>query len=55
MYFKRLLGSKRRQLEKKYSEFVIAGIGKEKIWKDVNGQSILEKDEFIKRFISPHF
>jgi len=32
-------GSKRRQSEKKYSEFVMAGIGEEKIWeKDVKGQ-----------------
>jgi len=45
-------GSKRRQSEKKYSEFVMAGIGEEKIWKDVKGQSILGEDEFIKRFLN---
>ncbi|MFA4920295.1 MAG: helix-turn-helix domain-containing protein [Thermodesulfovibrionales bacterium] len=45
-------GSKRRQSEKKYSEFVMAGIGEEKIWKDVKGQSILGQDEFIKRFLN---
>ncbi|MEW6001126.1 MAG: hypothetical protein AB1638_00520, partial [Nitrospirota bacterium] len=27
-------GPKSRQSEKKYSEFVMAGIGKEEIWKD---------------------
>jgi REP-associated tyrosine transposase len=45
-------GSKRRQSEKKYSEFVMAGIDEEKIWKDVKGQSILGQDEFIKRFLN---
>jgi len=45
-------GSKRRQSEKKYSEFVMAGLGEEKIWKDVKGQSILGEDEFIKRFLN---
>ena len=44
-------GKKRRESEKKYSEFVIAGIGEE-IWKDVKGQSILGKDEFIERFLN---
>src|SRR4030043_179463 len=43
-------GSKRRKSEKKYREFVMAGIGEE-IWKDVKWQSILGKDEFIERFI----
>jgi putative transposase len=33
-------GLKRRQSEKKYSEFIMAGLGEEKIWKDVKGQSI---------------
>jgi putative transposase len=45
-------GSKRRQSEKKYREFVMAGIGEEKIWKDVKGQSILGEDEFIERFLN---
>lgn len=45
-------GSRRRQSEKNYREFVMAGIGKEKIWKDVKGQSILGEDEFIERFLS---
>jgi len=45
-------GSKRRQSEKKYREFVMAGIGGEKIWKDVKGQSILGEDEFIERFLN---
>jgi putative transposase len=45
-------GSKRRESEKKYKEFVMAGIGEEKIWKDVKGQSILGEDEFIERFLN---
>ena len=45
-------GSKGRQSEKKYKEFVIAGIGEDKIWKDVKGQSILGEDEFIERFLN---
>ncbi len=45
-------GSKRRQSEKKYSEFVMAGIGEEKIWKDVKGQSIPGQGEFIERFLN---
>ncbi|MFZ3136090.1 MAG: transposase [Thermodesulfovibrionales bacterium] len=45
-------GSKRRQSEKKYREFVMAGIGEERIWKDVKGQSILGEDEFIERFLN---
>ena len=45
-------GSKRRESEKKYREFVMGGIGEEKIWKDVKGQSILGEDEFIERFIN---
>ncbi len=52
LHFKRLLGSKRRQSEKKYSEFIMAGIGEEKIWKDVKRQGILGQDEFIKRFLN---
>ena len=40
------------QPEKKYSEFIMAGIGEEKIWKDVKGQSILGEDEFIERFLN---
>ena len=35
---------------KKNSEVV--GIGEEKIWKGVKGQSILGQDEFIKRFLN---
>ena len=30
----------------------MAGLGEEKIWKDVKGQSILGEDEFIKRFLN---
>jgi REP element-mobilizing transposase RayT len=43
-------GPARRESEEKYSEFVMAGIGEEKIWKEAKGQSILGEDEFIERF-----
>jgi putative transposase len=45
-------GTKRRQSEKKYREFVMVGIGEGKIWKDVKGQSILGKDEFTERYFN---
>ena len=44
-------GSKKRQSEKKYSEFVTAGIDEEKFWKDVRGQSILGEDDFVEKVI----
>ncbi len=45
-------GPNKRQSEKKYSEFVMAGIGKEKILKGAKGQSIIGEDEFIERFLN---
>ena len=38
---------KRRSAEKKYREFVNAGIGRESIWKEVRGQSLLGKEDFV--------
>lgn len=37
---------RKRQAEKKYSEFVEDGMGGKVIWKDVKGQSILGEEEF---------
>ncbi len=37
---------RKKQAERKYSEFVEAGIGGKVIWKDVRGQCILGKEEF---------
>lgn len=38
---------KREQAEKKYRDFVEAGIGEDTIWKKVKGGSILGEDEFV--------
>ena len=43
--------TKRGQAEKKYREFVDSGIGGERIWEKVKGQSILGKDEFVEGLI----
>lgn len=40
-----------KQAEKKYKEFVYAGIGGEKIWKEVKGQSVLGKENFVEKLI----
>ena len=37
---------RKRQAERKYSEFTEAGIGGKVIWKDVKGQCILGEEEF---------
>ncbi len=37
---------RKRQAERKYSEFIEAGIGGKVIWKDVRGQCILGEEEF---------
>jgi len=42
----------KRTAEKKYEEFVEAGIGEKGIWEDVKGQSILGNDEFVEKLIS---
>ncbi len=39
-------GSKKRQAEARYREFVEGGIGGKDIWKKVKGQSILGEDDF---------
>jgi len=36
---------------KEYVKFVMAGIGRESIWKEVKGQVLLGSEEFIKRFL----
>ncbi len=43
---------RRKQAERKYREFVEAGIGGKRIWKDVKGQSILGKEEFVESLIN---
>ncbi len=40
-------GKKKREAEKRYREFVKAGIGENNIWQEVRGQSLLGKDEFV--------
>lgn len=37
--------------ERKYKEFVEAGIGEKGIWEDVKGQSILGSEEFVEKLI----
>ncbi|GBD97993.1 MAG TPA: addiction module toxin RelE [Nitrospirae bacterium] len=44
-------GKRKRQAQKKYKEFVRAGIGGERIWKEVRGQSILGKEDFAESLI----
>ncbi|MBI4654715.1 MAG: transposase [Nitrospirae bacterium] len=41
----------KRAAEKKYKEFVEAGIDEKGIWEDVKGQSILGSDEFVEKLI----
>ena len=41
----------KRTAEKKYKEFVEAGIGEKGIWRSVKGQSILGSDEFVEKLI----
>ena len=40
----------RQEAEKRYREFVQAGIREESIWEKVKGQALLGNDEFIERF-----
>ena len=44
-------GKRKWQAQKKYKEFVKAGIGGERIWKEVKGQSILGKEDFMESLI----
>lgn len=45
------MGRRRREAERRYREFVKAGIGAESIWSEVRGQSLLGKDGFVQRLI----
>lgn len=47
----RQFSTKQREAERKYREFVKAGIEMKDIWKGVKGQSILGKEEFIDTMI----
>jgi putative transposase len=44
-------GTKRRQAEKKYREFVAAGIQERGIWKEVRGQSVLGEGPFFENLL----
>lgn len=44
-------GKKRREAEKKYREFVKAGMGEEDLWKEVQGQSILGEEGFVETLL----
>ncbi len=41
----------KKQAEKKYREFVEAGIGEKTIWQDVKGQCLLGEEEFAESLI----
>jgi putative transposase len=43
----------RTRAEQEYRKFISWGIGKETIWRDVKGQSILGEDEFVESLL-PH-
>ena len=43
---------KRAKAEQEYRQFVKWGIGKETIWREVKGQSILGEDDFVEGLIS---
>jgi putative transposase len=47
------LSRKRTKAEHEYRQFVAWGIGKETIWKEVKGQSVLGEDDFVKGLL-PH-
>jgi putative transposase len=44
-------GAKRGQAERGYRDFVRAGIGGEKIWKSVKGQSVLGEEEYVRQLM----
>jgi hypothetical protein len=44
-------GTKRNEAEKRYREFVEAGIGEKTMWKKVKGQSILGGEDFVEDLI----
>jgi putative transposase len=43
---------KRTNAEQEYRQFVKGGIGRETIWREVRGQSILGEDDFVEGLIS---
>lgn len=43
-------GAKKAVAEKKYREFVDAGIGQESIWKKIRGQILLGQEGFVEKF-----
>jgi hypothetical protein len=43
---------KRAKAEHEYRQFVEGGIGKDTIWREVKGQSILGEDDFVEGLIS---
>ena len=44
---------KRSKAEKEYRQFVAWGVGKDTIWQEVKGQSILGEDDFVES-LRPH-
>jgi REP element-mobilizing transposase RayT len=44
-------GAKRNEAERRYREFVRAGIGRERIWKEVRGQSLIGEEGFAKELM----
>ncbi|MFQ5965736.1 MAG: helix-turn-helix domain-containing protein [Candidatus Scalinduaceae bacterium] len=44
-------GEQRKRAKKEYREFVISGIGEEKLWSKVKGQSILGEADFVEKLI----
>ncbi|MEF9475114.1 MAG: helix-turn-helix domain-containing protein [Candidatus Mariimomonas ferrooxydans] len=44
-------GRRRTRAERRYREFVKAGIGEKDIWKDVQGQSILGEEGFVETLL----
>lgn len=47
----RQFAESRKEAQKKYEEFVMAGIGENGIWKKVKGQSLLGEDDFVEALI----
>lgn len=44
--------TRRRAAQRKYRDFVAAGVAKEKIWKDLRGQSLLGEEDFAEGLIN---
>jgi len=45
-------GAQRGQAEREYQNFVRAGIGRERIWKKVKGQSILGEEDYVEHLMA---